>query len=147
MLLPCCLLLQLQWKTCCYCFWIIPKKTWAICSAVTNCMSPMSGSRISHSEAMIWIPVVIVNECVLAMPYFLSDVSAELATLPLMGELCILQRWGERLLGYCQSARRFWVGSTALIAKAGVICSTQVRAPKRAISDYVGEFPQALTTV
>jgi hypothetical protein len=139
-LLPCSLLLQLEWTTCSYCFGISHTKTAAGHAPVTNCVSSVRGSRISHSEAVTWIPVATVNECVLAMLCLLSDVSLELATLPLLGEWSMSQQWGEGLLVYCRLARRFWVGSTAMIAKAGVICRTRIGTHKRAISDYSGEF-------
>jgi len=57
----------------------------------------------------------------LAVLCYLSNVSPKLATLPLMGKRSMSQQWGEGLLVYCRLARRFCVGSTAMIAKAGVI--------------------------
>jgi len=77
--------------------------------------------QISHSEAVTYILVATVNECVLAMLCFLSNVSPKLAILPLMGKRSMSEWWGEGLLVYCRLARRFCVGSTAVIAKAGVI--------------------------
>jgi len=74
---------------------------------MTNCMSSVRGSQISYSEAVTSIPAATVNECVLAMLCFLSDVSPELATLPLVGKRSMSQQLGEGLLVYCWSARRF----------------------------------------
>jgi len=69
---------------------------------------------------------------------FLSNVSPKLATLPLVGKQSMSQQWGEALLVYCRMDCHFCVGSTATIAKAGVIRRARFGAHKRAVSDYSG---------